>query len=132
MAIAVAFGLTWLVIFLVAADHPPPIGFVGLLPLLALASALVYWRAIVYASWKTRSQAGSTCRVLFEGALGGLAFAGLLGLLPWAGVPGAPSTMASLLVLLGVSSALGSLSAIFVYRLSGGKESDTPPSERSG
>lgn len=132
MAIAIAFGLAWLAVFIAAADHPPPFGFIGLLPVLALSSALVYWRASIYASWRAQSRPGCTCRAILEGALGGVAFAVLVGLLPGIGEPSIRPTVASVVVLLGVSSAFGSLSSIVVYLLSGGHESGTPPSGRSG
>jgi hypothetical protein len=132
MAIALAFALAWLIVLLAAADHPPPIGFVGLLPFLALASALVYWRAIVYASWKARSQPRLTRRAIAEGALGGLALAALLGSLPWVGEPTIRPSAAGFFLWLGVASAFGSLSAFVVYLLSGGYPSGTQPSERSG
>lgn len=47
MAIAIAFGLAWLVVFIAGADHPPPFGFIGLLPVLALSSAFGSLSSIV-------------------------------------------------------------------------------------
>jgi len=132
MAIALAFAFAWLIVLLAAADHPPPIGFVGLLPFLVLASALVYWRAIVYASWKARSQPRATRRAIAEGALGGLAFATLIGSLPLVGEPTIRPSAACFFVWLGVASAFGSLSASVVYLLSGGHPAGTPPAGRSG
>lgn len=85
LAIAVACALAWLLVLLAAADHPLPVGFVGLLAFLALAAALVCWRAIVYAGWKARSQPRSTLRAIAERALAGLAFAALIGFLPSVG-----------------------------------------------
>jgi hypothetical protein len=132
LAIAVVFALAWLVVLLAAADYPPPVGFLGLLPFLELASALVYWRAIVYASWKARSQPRSTLRAIAEGALSGLAFAALIRFLPWVGEPSISPSAASFFVWLAVVAALGSFSAVFVYLLSGGYASGAQPARRSG
>lgn len=131
-AIAVAFALAWLVVLLAAADHPPPVRFLSLLPFLALAAALVYWRAIVYAGWRARSQPRSTLRAIAEGALAGLVFAAVISCLPWVGEPSVRPSPASYAVWLGVASAVGSLSAILVYRLSGGHASASQPAGRSG
>ena len=130
LVIAVAFALAWLVVLLAAADHPPPVGFLGLLPVLAAASALVYWRSIVYASWKARSQPRSALHAIVEGVLGGLAFAALIGLLPWVGEPSIRPSAARFVVWLGVATVIGSLSAIVVYLLSGGRPSGAQPAER--
>jgi hypothetical protein len=93
---------------------------------------LVYWRAIVYASWKARSKPRTTRHAIAEGALGGLAFAALTGALPWAGEPTIHPSAAGFLVWLGVASAFGSLSAFVVYLLSGGHPAGAPPARRSG
>ena len=109
-AIAVAFALAWLVVLLAAADHPPPIGFLGLLPFLVLATALVYWRALVYAGWKGRSRHRSTLRAIAEGALAGLAVSAAIGSLPWVGEPSLRPSAAGFFVWLGVASFFGALS----------------------
>jgi len=120
LAISAAFALAWLVVLLAAADHPPPVGFLGLLPVLAFAATLVYWRTLVYARWKARSQPRSTLWAFAEGAIAGLAFASAISLVPWGGEPSVRPSMASFGVWLGVASTIGSFSALLLYLLSGG------------
>jgi hypothetical protein len=131
LTISVTFALAWLVVLLAGADRPPPVGFLGLLPFLAFAATLVYWRAIVYACWKARSQPRPMLRALAEGAIAGVAFAAAIRYLPWVGEPSVRPSTASFIVWLGVASTIGSLSAVLVYLLSGGHALGSQQSGRS-
>ena len=117
--ISLAFTLTWLGVLLAAADHPPPVGFLALLPFLGLAAMLVYWRAIAYAGWKANARPWSMLLALLEGAGAGLAIAAAISVLPWVGEPSIRPSKAAFGIWLGVAAALGSLSAALVYLLSG-------------
>jgi hypothetical protein len=131
LALSITFALAWLVVLLAGADHPPPVGFLGILPFIAFGATLVYWRAIVYACWKAQSQPRSMLRALAEGAIAGLAFAAAISLLPWVGEPSVRPSAASFVIWLGVASTIGSLSALLVYLLSIGHALGSQQSRRS-
>ena len=76
---AVGFGLVWLLVALAGADHPPPLGFLWLLPVLMAMAGLVYWRWPHYARWKAQAAAWRALRVTGEGAVAGVALAVVLG-----------------------------------------------------
>jgi len=74
---AVFFFFIWLTILWAGADHPPPVWFWSLIPLILLAAALVFWRIPVYLQWMETRPAGRLYRVAGEGIAAGLAFAAL-------------------------------------------------------
>ncbi len=64
--IAVGWATGWLALLIVAADWPPPNGFLWLVPMLATGAVIVWWRAGVYASadgpgrhWGTAARDGA-------------------------------------------------------------------------
>jgi hypothetical protein len=123
LVISVVFAIVWLFMLLAGADHPPPVGFLALLPFLGFAALLVYRRAIAYAGWKASAKPNSMFLALIEGAGAGLAIAAAISVLPWMGEPGVRFSTEAFGIWLGVASALGSLSAALVYLLSGGHDS---------
>jgi hypothetical protein len=125
-AIAVGFGLAWLLILLAGADHPPPPGFLWLLPWLALAGVIVWRRVPAYAAWRTEAWPWRVPRVLAEGLLVGLAL-GLAALALHA--PAGPERLTDRLIWLAVLAALGAVNGVVVYLLSA-PHSFTPSSGR--
>lgn len=115
--IATGFVLAWLLILLAGADHPPPIGFLGLIPLLLLGGLVIYWRMPVYARWKSSARPWRLFRVVAEGAVAGLVVAMLLAAAPWSGEPGIRLTSTGRLVGLLALSTLGAVHALIAYWL---------------
>ena len=56
--IATFFCLAWLLVLLAGADHPPPVGFLGILPLLPVGVLLAHWRVTRYPDWKSQYRHG--------------------------------------------------------------------------
>lgn len=72
---AVGFFFFWLVVLLAGADRPPPIGFLWLVPVIALSALVVYWRIPTYVRWSQTKLPYRLLRVLLEGFLAGLVVA---------------------------------------------------------
>ena len=72
---AVGFFLFWLVVLLAGADRPPPIGFLWLVPVIALSALVVYWRIPSYIQWSKQKKRGRLLHVTLEGFLAGLVVA---------------------------------------------------------
>lgn len=72
---AIGFFFFWLVILLAGADKPPPPGFLWLVPVIALAALVVYWRIPTYIQWSQKQKHGRFLRVMVEGFLAGLVVA---------------------------------------------------------
>ena len=72
---AVVFFFLWLVVLLAGADKPPPIGFLWLVPVIALSAVVVYWRIPTYILWFQTQQPGRLLRVAIEGFVAGLVVA---------------------------------------------------------
>jgi hypothetical protein len=115
--VASGFVLAWLFLLLVAADHPPPVGFVALLPLLLVGGLLVRWRLPKYADWKSQSRPWRLLRVVGEGAAAGLGVAVLLHAVPWSGEPGIRPSAVQASIGLAALGALGATNALIAYVL---------------
>ena len=118
---AVFFFVFWITILWAGADHPPPVGFWTLIPLVLLASALVFWRVPAYLQWMETRQAGRLFRVAGEGIAAGMAFAALAildSLLVGTGESGALkllSSASSIALWLVVLPAVGAGNALAIY-----------------
>ena len=75
LALAAAFFVLWLGILYAGADHPPPRGFLWVVLLDLVASALVYLRVPTYAAWHAVRRPYRMLLVLRDGAITGFAFA---------------------------------------------------------
>lgn len=115
--IAAGFCLAWLLILLAGADHPPPIGFLGLLPLLCVGGLLVYWRVPTYSEWKSLSRPWRIFRVMSEGLSAGLGFAVLLHAVPWGGEPSIRPSGIDAFMGMAALGALGAVNSFFAYIL---------------
>jgi hypothetical protein len=115
--IAAAFAFGWLLILLAGADHPPPPGFLWVLPIVVAGALLVYWRATAYATWKSRPRPRRIGRVVAEGAVAGLAVAGVLHAVRWIGDPSIPVAGADAFTWLVVLGAIGSVNALVAHLL---------------
>lgn len=70
--ISVSFAAFWLCILYTGADHPPPVGFLLLIPLVLLCAAVVYWRLPDYVAWSKQRTPKRLIRVAFDGLAVGL------------------------------------------------------------
>jgi membrane protease YdiL (CAAX protease family) len=116
--IAIAFFAIWIAILYAGSDHPPPVGFLWLVPLVVACAVAVYLRVPVYASWSSSHRPGRIRRVLLEGIAAGI-IVGLIALLfPFTGEPTiAPKRLADILTWLAVLAAVGTANAAVVYAL---------------
>jgi len=116
--VALAFCVTWLLLLLAGADHPPPVSFVAILPIVALCGVVVFLRACAYSAWPPANRYGRLFRVLAEGLIGGLMIGILTSLFSWGPASGTPVTLRSMIIWFSVLAGLGALNALVVYALS--------------
>ncbi len=116
--IATAFTVAWTLILLAGTDHPPPIGFLWLLPAVLACGLLLYRRVPDYARWRGTRRPGRAARVLAEGFLSGLMAALVMALRPGDHPMGLPAS-AELLVWFAALGAVGLLNAALAYSLAG-------------
>jgi membrane protease YdiL (CAAX protease family) len=116
--IAIAFFVIWLAILYAGADHPPPRGFLWLLPLVGAGAIAVYLRMPVYAAWSRSRQPFRLFRVGLEGVAAGSTVGVITLLLPLTGEPSIPSRRnVDMLIWMVVLMTLGIANAIVVYGL---------------
>jgi len=116
--IASAFSAVWISIMYAGSDHPPPVGFLWLVPLVVVCGVAVYRRLPVYASWSRSQRPGRIQRVLLEGIAAGIAV-GLIAFLfsfirEYAITP---MRILDILTWLAVLGAVGTTNAVVVYAL---------------
>jgi len=128
--IAAGLASAWLFILLAGADHPPPLGFLWLLPLLLVGALLVYWRAPAYAKWKSQSRPWRVTRVIGEGTVAGLVVAILMQAVPRSGTPSTHLSRADALIWLAVLGAIGIANALVTYFLAARRSRAVLPSPR--
>lgn len=116
--IATTFSAIWITILYAGADHPPPVRFLWLVPLVAGCGVAVYRRLPVYASWSSSSKPGRIRRVWLEGIAAGI-FVGLITLLfPFTREPAiVPMRLLDILTWLSVLAVVGLANAVVVYAL---------------
>lgn len=118
---AVFFFFVWITILWAGADHPPPVGFWALIPLIFLAAALVFWRVPAYLQWLETGRGGRLLRVAGEGVAAGVACAALgilVSLLVGTGELGALkllSSASSIALWFAVLAVVGAGNALAVY-----------------
>jgi hypothetical protein len=115
---AVLFVVIWTVILWAGADHPPPVGFLALIPLVLLAAGLVYWRVPTYLEWMATRQDGRLLRVAAEGVVAGALFAALgIGgsVLLGGGEPGIERTAPAIGLWFVALTAVGAANALVIY-----------------
>jgi hypothetical protein len=118
MAIAFAFFATWLCILYAGADHPPPPGFLWLVPLIGACAVVVYLRVQVYASWPGSIGRGRILGVLVDGAVAGIVVGLVALLLPVAEEPTAVSMqLADIMIWLAVLAVVGAANSVLLYTL---------------
>ena len=117
--IAIAFLTLWIAILYAGADHPPPVGFLWLVPLVAVCAFLVYRRVPIYAAWSQSHRSGRIRRVLLEGLVAGVVV-GLIGfLIPGSGDPTISARQtADMAIWLAVLGVLGVVNALLLYAIS--------------
>jgi hypothetical protein len=113
--ISVAVAVFWLGVLYAGADHPPPVGFLWLIPLVLSCAAIVYWRLPAYATWSRQRTPQRFSRVVFDGLAAGLVVALVASLGTWRA--STAMSLASLLVWFCVLGGVGMLSALVVYAL---------------
>ena len=116
--IAIAFFVIWIAILYAGSDHPPPSGFLWLIPLVSVCAVAVYLRVPVYALWSSSHRPGRIRRVLLEGIAAGIVV-GLIALLfPSTREPTlATKRIADILTWLAVLAAVGTANAGVIYVL---------------
>jgi membrane protease YdiL (CAAX protease family) len=116
--VAIAFFAIWISILYAGSDHPPPLGFLWLVPLVVMCGVAVYLRLPVYASWSSSHRQGRIHRVLLEGISAGI-IVGLIALLfPFTREPAiVPKSIVDILTWLSVLAAVGTANALVVYAL---------------
>lgn len=122
---ASCLAFAWFGILLAGADHPPPVGFIWLLPVLLVFALLVYWRLPAYARLKQLAAPWRRLRVLTEGAFAGLVLAIVLHVTRLPGLQTVRPTGSDFAVWMLVISALGSANALLVYLLAPRSNSDS-------
>jgi hypothetical protein len=120
-----SLAFAWLGILLAGADHPPPIGFVWLVPVLLAFALLVYWRLPAYARLKQDAVPWRWLRVLIEGSFAGLVLATVLHVTPLPGLPFIRPAVSDFAVWMLVIAALGSANALLAYLLAPRSNSDS-------
>jgi hypothetical protein len=116
--IAVAFFAIWISILYAGSDHPPLVGFLWLVPLVAVCAIVLYLRLPVYATWSGAHRPGRIRRVLLEGIAAGIVV-GLIALL-FSSIREsaiAPERIAYILIWLAVFAAVGTANVVAVYAL---------------
>jgi hypothetical protein len=117
--IAAGWAIGWLALLLAAADWPPPIGFLWLLPMVATGAVVVWWRAGVYATAAADGPGRCWAAAARDGALAG-AIVGLV-ILALPGVAGRATELAftDWIVFFSVLGAVGALNGLGVRALVG-------------
>jgi hypothetical protein len=114
--IAVAFFAIWISILYAGSDHPPPVGFLRLIPLVFVCSVAVYLRLPVYASWSSSHRPGRIRRVLLDGIAAGIVLGLILLSFPFTQEPAlAPKRIVDILIWLSVLAVVGAANAVVVY-----------------
>ncbi len=114
--IAAGFFVAWIAILYAGADHPPPIGFLWLVPFVFSCAVAVYLRFPVYQSWSGSGRPGRTIKVLIEGIVAGIVVALTALLIRSAVGPEIfPERIGDVLTWLAVLATLGAANAITVY-----------------
>jgi hypothetical protein len=118
-AIAFTFFATWLATLYAGADHPPPIGFLWLVPLLVACAVAVYLRVPVYVSWSGSHGRGRILRVLVEGVSAGFVVGLVVLLFPITEEPtSANMRLEDVVIWLVVLASVGAANAVLLYALS--------------
>jgi len=113
--ISVFFAAFWLGVLYAGADHPPPVRFLWLVPLVLICAAVVYWRLPAYASWSGQERPHQICRVAFDGLLAGLVIAIITSVSTW--LDSTTVSWVDFLIWSGVLGSVGLLNALAVYAI---------------
>ena len=101
------------------ADHPPPRGFLWVIPFDAVAAWIVYRKVPIYIEWSREKKRHRVFRALLEGLAAGLVFAFVARLIPGTGEPSRPPPgWGDIMIWFGVVGTLGSANAFGIYFLS--------------
>lgn len=111
------FFLVSTAVALAGADHPPPIGFLVLVAVLAIISWLVARIVPTYIDWSSARRPWRKARVLGQGAVGGVLAWGALGLLNRTKEPSVDPGIAHTLLGFAVLAVIAALCALAVYGL---------------
>lgn len=111
--VSLAFFCAWLLLQLLAADIPPPRGFLLLILLDLVAASGIYLRIPVYQTWQATRRPRRRWLVMREGAIGGLALA-LVIMFASEGEPTVTPTWVDRLVWCAVLAALGAANTVLV------------------
>ena len=113
--ISVFFAAFWLGVLYAGADHPPPVRFLWLVPLVLICAAVVYWRLPAYASWPGQDRPPHIFRVALDGLLAGLVVAIITSVGIW--LNSTTMSWVDFLIWSSVLGGVGLLNALLVYAI---------------
>jgi hypothetical protein len=114
-ALAAFFFAFWVVILLAGADFPPPVGFLYLVWIVLLCSAVVYWRTLTYVKWQTGQDRLRYLRVMLDGILAGFIAGAILIILPGGGESGVTTRAIDYAIWFAVLALMGVINAVAIY-----------------
>lgn len=111
-----SFFILWLAVLLAGADFPPPIGFIWIISLDAIAAGLVYYRVPTYINWMDTGKRGRWLCALLDGAAAGIIFALVTTLSNRTGEPSVPPpNVTEYLIWFTILGIVGAINAIGIY-----------------
>jgi uncharacterized membrane protein YjfL (UPF0719 family) len=113
--ISLSFAVFWLGVLYAGADHPPPVGFLWLIPFVLICAAVVYWRLPAYATWSRQRRPQRIPRVAFDGLVAGLVVALVASLGTW--TDATTTSWVNVLIWACVLGGVGLVNALVVYAL---------------
>lgn len=120
LVFAGGFFVFWMIVLYAGADHPPPLGFLWVVLLDAVAALLVGRRVPTYLAWSLERKPWRWMLAVRDGAVTGLVFGAIPMLLPGTGQPGVHPTSLDRLVWFIVLMSIGSANTLVLYAMSVG------------
>jgi hypothetical protein len=111
---ALLFFFFWLLILLAGADKPPPPGFVWVVLVDVLSSAVVFWRVPTYIRWVLSKHPARLRRVILEGFAAGMVVA-ILFVISGRGEPTVSSQALNNVLWFAVLGLIGVLNSVTLY-----------------
>lgn len=115
--IAAGWATGWLALLLAAADWPPPIGFLWVVPMVATGAVVVWWRAGVYAAATADAPGRFWAGAARDGALAGVGVGLVILALPGVTRRAAGLALVDWIVFFSVLASVGILNGLGVRAL---------------
>ena len=126
---ALAFFFFWILVLLAGADFPPPVGFLWVVLIVAICSAVVYWRIPPYIMWYRKCRFARYWRVTLEGLIGGVLVASFFVSLG-NGEPTVTAGPEDYAIFISVLAILGIVNALALYFINGWVTSHISPGRK--